>query len=93
MLCELIACETHNALKRARFFEKMRRTGNDRQFHLAAHLGHRIRIHINDDIICSADDQQRWCFHIRQHAAGEVGSAPSRCQELDPGESAGGLSK
>ena len=78
MLREPIAGETRNSLKRARFFEKMRRAGHDLQFHLAAHLGHRIPIHINDDIICSANDQQRWCFHIRQRAAGEVGSAPSR---------------
>ena len=76
MLRKPSAGETRNGLKRARFFEKMRCAGNDLQFHLAAHLGHRILIHINDDIICSADDQQRWRFHIQQRAAGEVGSAP-----------------
>ena len=59
MLREPIAGETRNSLKRARFFEKMRRTGNDLQFHLAAHLGKRILIHINDEIIRSPDDQQR----------------------------------
>lgn len=42
MLREPIAGETRNSLKRAQFFEKMRRAGNDLQFHMEAHLSHRI---------------------------------------------------
>ena len=78
MMREPVTGEARHRFKRARFFEKVGGSGNDFQFYFAAHLGHRIPIHTDDDLIRTADDQEGWRFHIRQRPARKVGSAPAR---------------
>ena len=60
--------QLRDPLERARLLEEVCSAGHDRDAREASHLPRGLAIQLENDLVASADDQQRRCEHVGEPA-------------------------
>ena len=71
-------CQACHLLERALLLKEVRGAWNDQHLLLGQHLIHRLAIEVDDDVVRSADDQQRRRLHGLQDGARQVRPSAAR---------------